>query len=218
MHMVSVSAYLRTGENMMNRISYLDGDVMYSTWTNVAKQTNSGVEIVLKDSFWRGKIDLTTTVNLYNNHISAWKSVFVTPEGKQFDISGEKQNAFAWDARMNFSIKLPWSLSFQATGRYASKQLTAMGSRQPGWSVDAGLRKNLGNWSFSISARDLFDSRKFKDTVNGIGYTQTTERWRGGRRVQFTVKYSFGNMKKKPTNRPEGDQMDGGGFGEGMEF
>ena len=219
MHMISLSAYLRTGENMMNRISYLDGDVMYSTWTNVAKQTNSGVEIVVKDSFWRGKIDLTTTVNLYNNHISAWKSVFITPEGKEFDISGAKQNAFAWDARMMFSIKLPWSMSFQATGRYASKQLTAMGSRQPGWSVDAGLRKNLGNWSFSISARDLFDSRKFKDTVNGVGYTQTTERWRGGRRVQFTVKYSFGNMKKKPNSRQnEGEPMEGGGFGEGMEF
>lgn len=218
MHMLSLSAYLRTGHNMMNRISYLDGDVMYSTFTNVASQTNSGVEIVLKDSFWRGKIDLTTTVNLYNNHISAWNSVFVTPEGKQFAINGEKQNAFAWDARMMFSIKLPWSLSFQATGRYASKQLTAMGSRQPGWSVDAGLRKNLGNWSFSISARDLFDSRKFKDTITGNGYTQTTERWRGGRRIQFTVKYSFGNMKKKPNRQNEQEPMDGSGYGDGMDF
>lgn len=217
MHMISLSAYLRTGENMMNRISYLDGDVMYSTFANVAKQTNSGVEIVVKDSFWRGKIDLTTTVNLYNNHISAWNTVFVSPEGKQFNISGNKQNAFAWDARMMFSIKLPWSLSFQATGRYASKQLTAMGSRQPGWSVDAGLRKSLGNWSFSISARDLFDSRKFKDTINGQGYTQTTERWRGGRRIQFTVKYSFGNMKKKPNRQQEAEPMDGSGYGE-MEF
>lgn len=220
MHMISLSAYLRTGNNKMERISYLDEGVMYSTWYNVGKETNSGVEIVVKDSFWRGKIDLTTTVNLYNNHLSAWETVFNSPigDGNTFDISGKKQNAFAWDARMMFSIKLPWSLSFQATGRYSSKQLTAQGSRQPGWSVDAGLRKSLGNWSFSVSARDLFDSRKFKNITNGEGYSQITERWRGGRRIQFTVKYSFGNMKKQGNNRQhEAEPSDSSGYGE-MDF
>ena len=216
MHMISLSAYLRTGDNKMERISYLDEDVMYSTFYNVGKETNSGVEIVVKDSFWRGKIDLTTTVNLYNNHLSAWETKFISPlSDKEFDISGKRQNAFAWDARMMFSIRLPWSLSFQATGRYSSKQLTAQGSRQPGWSVDAGIRKTVGNWSFSISGRDLFDSRKFKNTVYGDGYTQVTERWRGGRRVQFTVKYSFGNMGgKKGKQSQEAEPMDGSGYGE----
>lgn len=133
-------------------------------------------------------------------------------------ISGKKQNAFAWDARMMFSIKLPWSLSVQATGRYASEQLTAQGSRQPGWSVDAGIRKTLGNWSFSISGRDLFDSRKFKNTVNGQNYTQVTERWRGGRRIQFTVKYSFGNMRKQGKRNQEAEPMDNSGYGDGMDF
>ena len=220
MHMISLSAYLRTGDNKMERISYLDSDVMYSTWYNVGKETNSGIEIVAKDSFWRGKIDLTTTVNLYNNHLAAWKTTFVSPFGnhQSFEISGQKQNAFAWDARMMLSVKLPWSLSVQATGRYASKQLTAQGSRQPGWSVDAGIRKTLGNWSFSISGRDLFDSRKFKNIVNGPGYTQTTERWRGGRRIQFTVKYSFGNMRKQGGSRnQEAEPSDGSGYGE-MDF
>lgn len=221
MHMVSLSAYLRTGSNKMERISYLDNDVMYSTFYNVGKETNSGVEIVVKDSFWRGKIDLTTTVNLYNNHRSAWETDFISPlTHKSYRITGNRQNAFAWDARMMFSIKLPWSLSFQATGRYSSKQLTAQGSRQPGWSVDAGLRKSVGNWSFSISARDLFDSRKFKNIVNGDGYTQVTERWRGGRRIQFTVKYAFGNMSGKQKgnrNNQDSEPSDNSGYGE-MDF
>lgn len=220
MHMISLSAYLRTGNNKMERISYLDGDVMYSTWYNVGKEANSGVEIVVKDSFWRGKIDLTTTINLYNNHMSAWETTFVSKaqDGKTFDISGQKQNAFAWDARMMFSIKLPWGLGFQASGRYASKQLTAQGSRQPGWNVDAGLRKSLGNWSFSISARDLFNSRKFKNIVYGDGYTQMTQRWRGGRRIQFTIKYSFGNMRKQNRNNNDMEPSDGSGYGGEMDF
>lgn len=226
MHMISLSAYLRTGDNRIERISYLDSkddgqQVMYSTFYNVGKQTNSGVEIVVKDSFWRGKIDLTTTVNLYNNHLAAWETNFVSPIApfNTYKLSGKAQNSFAWDARMMFSIKLPWSLSFQTTGRYSSKQLTAQGSRQPGWSVDAGLRKNLGNWSFSISARDIFNSRKFKNIVYGDGFTQVTERWRGGRRIQFTVKYSFGNMKKQGNNRhQEAEPSDGSGYGDSMDF
>lgn len=233
MHMISLSAYLRTGDNKMERISYLESNddgsqTMYSTWANVGKETNSGVEIVVKNSFWLGKIDLTTTVNLYNNHLAGWSMMF-TPPAIQDDngtlikpqpvaISGQKQNSFAWDARMMFSIKLPWQMSFQTTGRYSSKQLTAQGSRQPGWSVDAGLRKNLNNWSFSISARDIFNSRKFKNTVYGNGYTQVSERWRGGWQVQFTVKYSFGNMtsnKKGP--RQDVEPSDGSGYGD-MDF
>ena len=216
-HMISVSAYLRTTTNMMNRISFLDGDVMYSTWANVADETNSGVEIVAKNNFF-SRVDLTTTVNLYNNHISAWKYSFLTESGNSVELTGDKQNSFAWDARVMASVRLPWSLSFQATGNYNSKMLSAQGSRQGGWSVDIGLRKNLGDWSFSVNCRDLFNSRRFKSTTTGIDYTQYNERWRGGRTVRFTVKYSFGNMKSKSNKNLEGEPMDGSGYGNEMDM
>ena len=212
-HMISLSAYMRTTSNMMNRISYLDGDVMYTTWANVADEINSGCEIVVKNNFIN-RIDLTTTVNLYNNHISAWDFDFLSENGNVIPLSGRKQNSFAWDARMMASVRLPWSLSFQATGNYNSKMLSAQGSRQGGWSVDIGVRKNIGNWSLSLNCRDLFDSRKFKSTTNGPDYTQYNERWRGGRTIRFTVKYSFGNMKSKPNKKGDGEPMDGSGYGD----
>ena len=212
-HMISLSAYMRTTSNMTNRISYLEGDVMYTTWANVADQTNSGCEIVLKDNFFR-VIDLTTTVNLYNNHISAWTYNFITEAGTPVKLSGDKQDSFAWSVRAMMGIKIPWSLSFQANGGYNSRQLTAQGSREGGWSVDIGVRKNLGNWSLSLNCRDLFDSRRFKSTTNGEGYSQYNERWRGGRTVRFTIKYSFGNMGGK-NNKNEGEIMDGSGYGGG---
>lgn len=212
-HMVSVSAYLRTTNNMTNRISYLDGDVMYSTWANVADEMNSGCEIVLKDNFFK-IVDLTTTVNLYNNHISAWNYNFVAESGNIIPLSGDKQDSFAWSVRAMLGVKIPWQLSFQANGGYNSKQLTAQGSRQGGWSVDIGLRKNVGNWSFSVNCRDLFDSRKFKSTTYGPQYYQYNERWRGGRTVRFTIKYSFGNMSGKKNNREEGEPMDSSGYGD----
>ncbi|MCH5240032.1 MAG: TonB-dependent receptor [Muribaculaceae bacterium] len=216
-HMISLSAYLRTTSNMTNRVSFLDGDVMYSTWANVADETNSGCEIVVKNNFFR-VLDLTTTVNLYNNHISAWKYNFEAESGNIIPLSGDKQDSFAWSIRAMAGVKLPWTLSFQANGGYNSRMLTAQGSREGGWSVDVGLRKNLGNWSFSVNCRDLFDSRRFKSTTNGPGYSQYSERWRGGRTVRLTVKFSFGNMGNKKGNRDEGEPMDGSGYGSDMDM
>ncbi|MDE6558721.1 MAG: TonB-dependent receptor [Muribaculaceae bacterium] len=212
-HMISVSAYLRQSSNVMERISYLDENVMYTSWDNVTKTLNSGVEIVAKNNLFR-ILDLTTTVNLYNNHLSAWNLTQTNEEGKTFEMSGNARNSFAWDARIMASVKLPWSMSFQATGRYSSSMLTAQGSRQGGWSVDAGIRKNLGDWSFSLNCRDIFDSRKFKDTIDGAGYTQYSERWRGGRTLQLTIKYAFGNMKAKGGDRNRNSEpVDVSGYG-----
>lgn len=215
-HMLSLSAYIRTTSDMMNRISYLNDEVMYSTWANIADEVNSGCEIVSKNSFWN-RLDLTTTVNLYNNHISAWNYDFLSESGSLIPLSGKKQNSFAWSARMMANVKLPWSISMQATGNYNSKMLSAQGSRQGGWSVDLGFRRAFGPWSISLNCRDLFDSRRFKSTTNGPDYTQHNERWRGGRTVRLTVKFSFGNMNAKPDKRGEGEPMDGSGYEGGME-
>lgn len=216
-HMISMSAYLRTSNNTMNRISYMENDMLYSTWANVANEVNSGVEIVAKNNLFRNRLDLTTTVNLYNNHISAWNYSVETLSGDICTIGANSKNSFAWDARLMASVRLPWSLSFQATGRYASKVLTAQGSRNGGWSVDAGLRRAFGNWSVSLNCRNIFDSRKMINTIDGIDYFQTSKRWRGGRRFQLTVKYSFGNIKGKQQNRPADEGTFDSGYGDSMD-
>lgn len=217
-HMISVSAYMRQSSNIMNHVSYMDGDVMYSTWANVSSQINSGVELVGKNQLFKGWLDLTTTVNLYQSHISAWDYSIKAPSGSTVTMSGKQQNSFAWDARMMANVKLPWDLSIQATGRYSSEHKTATGSHQGGWSVDAGLRKVLGNWSFSLNCRDIFNSRKWKNTVNGLDYSQYSERWRQGRTLRLTVKYSFGNMKaKRDKHSDNAEPMEQDYSGEGMQ-
>lgn len=211
-HMISVSAYMRQASDVMNRLSFMDGDVMYSTWANVCRRMNSGVEIVGKDQLF-GWLDLTTTVNLYNNHISGWKYTMKAESGREIELSNKKQNSFAWDARIMANFKLPWSLALQATGRYSSAHKEAQGSHQGGWSVDLGLRKTFGDWSISLNCRDLFDSRKFKNTTIGADYEQFNKRWRGGRTVRLTIKYSFGNMKAKKNRNNQMEPMDGSGYG-----
>lgn len=216
-HIISLSAFLRSTERDMNRISYLGEEgVMYTTWANVGTTTNAGVEIVGKNSFFGNVLDLTTTLNLYNSHVSAWNLRF---EDK-YEVKGNARNDFAWDVRCMASVKLPWQLSFQATGRYNSSRIMAQGSREASWSLDAGIRKIFGNWSISLNCRDILDSRKMHSITIGEEYMQENERWRGGRRLQLSVKFSFGNMMAKPSKRDmeQGEPMDGGGFEGGEEF
>lgn len=216
-HMLSVSAYLRQASDVTNRLSYMDGDVMYSTWANVSNRMNTGVEIVGKNQLFGNWLDLTTTVNLYNNHISGWHyTVRSIATARDIELSNRSQNSFAWDARMMANVKLPWQLAFQATGRYASTQKEAQGTRQGGWSVDIGLRKTFGDWSLSLNCRDLFDSRRFKSTTVGSDYEQYNERWRGGRQIRLTLKYSFGNMKAK-RSKLDAEPMDASGYGGGED-
>lgn len=214
-HTLSVSAYMRTSDKVMSRISYMYGGIMYTTTANVTNRLNSGVEIVGKNSLFRNVLNLTTTVNLYQSHLSAWNIDF-NHRGTLIPVSGRKQNSFSWDARLMAQVRLPWGMSLQATGRYASKRVEAQGQSSGGWSVDAGLRKSLGNWSFTLNCRDIFDSRKRHSWTYGDTYDQESNRWRAGRTLQLTIKYSFGNLKRN--NRrdmmDEGEPMDGSGYGE----
>lgn len=53
-------------------------------------------------------------------------------------------------------------------------------------------------------------------TADGLAYEQEDKRWRNGRQLRLTVKYSFGNMRAKP-NKNTMEVMDGSGYGDSME-
>lgn len=219
-HMVSLSAYVRTSDNMISHISFMGESsinpgeqTMYLSHANVGKQVNSGCEIVVKNNLFNRVLDLTTTANLYNNHISAWSIVYPM-DGVDYNVSGARQNSFAWDIRCMASVRIPWGLAFQATGRYNSRTFTAQGTREPGWDVEAGIRKTAGNWSFSLNCRDIFNSRRMHHFTYGDGYTQESKRWRSGRTLKLTIKYSFGNMKsRKNAQINDQEPIDASGYG-----
>lgn len=227
-HILSASAYLRTSTDNINRISYIEDGIMYTTQANAGNQTDAGVELVSKNNFFNSILNLTTTANLYNNHVSAWTLDFLTPNGNIATVTGKSRNSFAWDVRCMAQVRLPWDFGFQVTGRYNSKRLSAQGERGAGWSVDLGLRKSVGNWTFSVNCRDLFNSRKMHsytygiaEDINGsqINYTQEDKRWRSGRQINFSIKFSFGNMRTKMNKQQmmqQGEVMDQSGYGSEM--
>ncbi|WP_102409156.1 outer membrane beta-barrel family protein [Parabacteroides bouchesdurhonensis] len=208
-HTLSLSGYYRSTDDVIQRIRFLNttDNVMYTTSENVAKSQASGLEIVGKDKLFK-ILDLTTTINLYYSKLDGFSYL---PEGAQTPVTGETDESFSWDARMIANFSLPLGISFQGTGSYNSKRLMAQGYRKPSYSVDLGLRKSFikNKLTLSINARDILDSRKFRTITSGTGFWQDSENWRGGRRVGFTLTYSFGNMdKRKDKNKQRSEEPD----------
>lgn len=216
-HTLSVSAYLRSNTDMISHVSFLapmasdpDVNTMYYGHANVGNMLNTGVEIISRNTLF-GRLTLTTTVNLYNSHLKAWSTDYPLHDSF-YAIQGRKQDRFVWDARCMASVRLPWDMTFQATGRYSSRSVTAQGTLEPDWDVEAGLRKNIGSWSISLICKDIFNSKETRNILYGNGYTQDISKWSGGRTLRLSVAYTFGKTHNHEHGRH--NHVDTGGYGE----
>ena len=206
-HTLSLSGYYRTTDDVIERISYSSGNVIYTTHENVAQTQSAGLEIVGKNRLFK-ILDLTTTVNLFYYKLDAFK---YTINGHE--ITGNADENFSWNARMTANIMLPWGITFQATGRYDAKRIVAQGYREPSYSLDLGLRKMFNqNWSVSINARDILDSRGRETVTINDQFYRYSKNSHGGRTFGFTLTYSFGNMKAKKPNPKQMQEMQTGGY------
>ncbi|MCD7937838.1 MAG: TonB-dependent receptor [Tannerellaceae bacterium] len=203
-HMLSFSGYYRTTDDVIQRISFREDNVMKTTFQNIAQTTSAGTEIVGKNNLFNF-LDLTSTLNLFYYKLDGFTYL---PAGTTTPVTGEGQEDFSWNVRIIANVKFPKAYSLQLNGNYNAKQVTAQGYRKGNYALDAGLRKTFNDFSISINARDLLDSRKWSSVTWGSGFEQNSENWFGGRQVGFTVTYSFGNMKPKRQanrNRENGD-------------
>jgi outer membrane receptor protein involved in Fe transport len=215
-HMLSVSAYYRTTDDIMQRISYMEDGIMYSTSDNVAQSLSSGVEIVGKNRLF-GKLDLTTTLNMFYYRLDAFD--FTLPNGA--NLHGDASEDFSWNLRMMGTVGLPKAWSLQVTGMYNAKSVIAQGYRAPNYGLDAGVRKQFagGKWSLSLNGRDLLNSRRFHSQKWGEDFYQDSSNFRGGRQISGTLTYSFGNMRaKKPRKMDGGGMQPDYGSGDGLEY
>ena len=217
-HTLSASLYYRNTDNVIQRISYRDGDIMKSTFENIAKTQSAGTELILKNNLFR-MIDLTSTLNFYYNKLDGFSYL---PAGATTPVVGEADEDFSWSARIIVNVMLPWGVSLQATGHYNSRELVAQGYRKANHAIDLGLRKSFldRKLSLTINTRDLLNSRKRETITSGSGFSQESVFARSGRTVGFTLTYNFGNMKgssKRPDRQEQQNNGDGGMMEEGFQ-
>lgn len=216
-HTLSVSGYLRSNTDMISHISFLapmastpDVNTMYYGHANVGNMRNTGIEVISRNTLF-SRLTLTTTVNLYNSHLKAWSADYPL-HADFYAVRGNRQNRFVWDARCMASVRLPWDLTLQATGRYNSRSVTAQGTLEPDWDIEAGLRKDIKAWGISLLCKDIFNSKETRNILYGNGYTQSIAKWTGGRTLRLAVTYNFG--KTHSHDHDPHNHIDTGGYGE----
>ena len=208
-HTLSLSGYYRTTEDVIERISYNSGRVIYTTSENVANTQSAGLEIVSKNRLFK-ILDLTTTVNLFYYKLDDFEYII-----NGHKVTGKADENFSWNARMTANVMLPWGITMQLTGRYNAKRIVAQGYREPSYSLDLGLRKTFNqHWSLSVNARDLLDSRGWHSVTSNDNFYRYSENSRGGRTFGFTLTYSFGNMKAKKPTRQQQQEIPSSGYDE----
>lgn len=209
-HSLLVSAYYRPTSDVMQRINYqstADG-MMYQTTFNVANSLSTGIEATLKNSFFR-ILDLTTNVNGY----------YYKLDGFSYDIdgqtvTGDETHNFTWNARMMASVILPYGISIQTSGRYRSRQNTAQGYQKGNFTMDFGMRKSFLNKKLvlSVNCRDLLNNRKFENYSSSETFARHQVNRRGGRKVNITLTWNFGNMNAKKSSQDSQQQSENSGM------
>lgn len=205
-HSMMVSAYYRPTSDVIQRINYqssTDG-LMYSTSMNVAKSLSTGLEMVIKNKFFK-ILDLTTTANAYYYKLNGFSYTIDNQT-----ITGKADDNFTWNARMMASLILPYDITFQATGNYRSKQVVSQGYRKASYFLDLGLRKTFFNrqLTLAINCRDLLNSRKWVVYTHDNTFSRYQENKRRGRMVNFTLTWSFGSSNsKKPKEAPHDQEQ-----------
>ena len=212
-HTLSSSIYYRLNNDDIERVSFLRNGVMESTFMNLTKEHDMGVELVAKNRLFK-ILNLTSSLNFYYNKLDA--SVYTNELYPEVRVVLPAHENFSWDGRVIANLMLSPTFSGQVTGQYRSERLTPQGKQLDSYSMDLGLRKSFFEKKFSVNfnVRDLFDSRKFRSVTSGEGFYQYSENKRMGRMFGLTLTYNFGNTKPKPVDRPkpseseQSDEMD----------
>ncbi len=217
-HAISAGLYYRFSDNAIERVRYLDDNVMYSTFENVSRRQSAGLEVVAKNKVTKW-LNLTTTVNCY---YAAMDSVFYdTNLDGELDLLYPFQQSFSWNARLMANFLIPMGWSAQLTGMYRSADVVAQGKMNSQYVVDLGVRKSFldRKLNLAISIRDLLNSRRWASTTWGDNFWQYSSHEPRGTMFSVTLTYNFGNMRAKK-QRPQSGGMDMGGEGmdEGMDF
>lgn len=202
-HSLSASLYYRYTTNVMQSVAWMENGIMMNTTVNGSETETSGLELIVKDNFFRF-LDLTTTFNLFYSDLH--QSQFV--EDNQ-TIVIPAQQSFSWNVKSIANMMLPADFAMQIIGNYNSPYIIAQGKNYGNYSVDFGLRKTFFKRKLmaNFTIRDIFNSRHDKVKSWGSDFTQESYNYYNGRMTGITLTYNFGSNKssKKKVRKPDQD-------------
>jgi hypothetical protein len=164
---------------------------------NLNNDKSGGLELVVSSS----------VANLFSTQFS------VNGFYDQIDASNlgyyVKSSAWSWEGTLSFNFNVTKSTMFQINSRYRSLRLTPQGESSPSYVVNCGLRQDLLNdrVSLVLTASNIFNSMKWKNTLDTIDLYDYSVRNRDSRIVYFGITYHFGKPDKKQDKMEYDDSM-----------
>ncbi|MEI6554642.1 MAG: TonB-dependent receptor [Paludibacter sp.] len=203
---LSSSLYYHNTDDVIQSVRFIHNGVMESTFANVTKSQNAGLELISKNRLFK-ILNLTSSLNLYYSKLDS--STYINKYNSAIAIL--EQSNFSWSANIMANFMLSKTFSGQITAEYESPQLIAQGTRNAQYSVDLGVRQTFldRKLSVSLNVRDLLNSDRDHSITSGVGFYQNSSSYFHGRMAMLTVSYNFGNMKPKPSEMKK--QQAGGG-------
>ncbi len=202
---LTASVFYRNTNDVVEHITTLISEgVTLTKPFNINKEENFGVELVgnLNPAKW---LRANANVSLFQANMSA------LPE---YNIEGSER--FSWTARLNMSFNLWKDGIFQLIGNYNSPRRTIQELDEARYFADASIKQDLLKKKLSMSLRltDIFNTRKFDETVYGNDFTTVSSRRHESRVLYFGIQYQINNFNKKPreTNGNNGEDMEMEGF------
>ncbi len=202
---MNTSVFYRTTSGIISTVSTLQSNgVLYSTFDNVAKGENYGVEfiwtqpvtkwwrLVANFSYFRIKLNGQGIVNV-NQDGTSWTSRIMS--SFTFWDKTQLQVVFNYNSP---TIMMSGGMGFGGSGRYGT-QAIAQGKIYEMYGLDLGLRKDFFGDKLSVNLRlsDVFNTRKFKGEVNGEGFNSIFDRKMDSRVLYIGISYKFNNYQNK---------------------
>jgi outer membrane receptor protein involved in Fe transport len=183
---VSNSVFYREITGLVGRVrTFLDGDTTLTRYENISKSRAWGFENL---STWSLSKAFKITLN---------SSVYQTDLQGLINGTQVSENRWSWNSRLNQQFKWKNNWSAQLSGIYQSSQINPLGIINPYYTVDLGLKKDLGRLTINARINDLFNTQKTIYDSRPFGFVSDLERKKETRIYYIGFSYKFESTKMK---------------------
>lgn len=206
---LTTSLFYKTTRDVIRRfIEVDDAGIAYRTYVNLARQTNSGLEMV---AMWRKGRSLQLRLNGSIYHQKTDGSNLAPDLGN---------NGFQGSAGYQVSSLLKGGWKVQINGRYRAPSQYTQGTFQGYITHSAAVSRDFydGKLRGSLRVSDMFDQQEWSYTSEGRDFFQDGTFKRQSRFVYASLTWSFGKLEPGQRGRGRGSYEGGGGSFDGGDF
>ncbi len=192
---ISVEGFYRLTHDAFTRtMTIVDDGVLARSFDNINNEYAYGIELMT------------------NTELTKWFSANVSGSVYRYIIDGQvtdtevNQESTNWDARTNFTFKLPTKTRIQLNGMYRGPSVTLQGNREGFFVSSLAVRQDFfkRKASVTLKVRDIFSTGKHEIDIIDPSFKSHLHFERESPVVMLTFSYKINNFKEKRKSRGSG--------------